>query len=336
MSWNNIIGHDWAVELLSGAIANGRIGHAYLLTGPDQIGKTTLALTFAQALNCEADAAQRPCGHCRTCELIASNRHPDVRLVEPEVSGRGKYTLKIEAIRDLNHSLNLAAYEARQKVAILTRFDAATIGAANAFLKTLEEPPSNVVLLLTAADGDTLLSTIVSRCRTIGLRPLPTDLVEESLATRWGVAADQAELLAHLADGRLGWAVEAAQNDAPLKERSQHIGWLYDALKGSRVDRFRLANKLGNKAEELPDILRTWLSWWRDAALLAQDNGRIATLTNIDERDTLSQLAAAWDAKASFTSLQQTDRAIWQLTNNGNTRLVLENLLLIYPLPPTQ
>ena len=122
-SWNSIIGHDWAVELLAKAIEHDRVGHAYLITGPEHVGKTTLARTFAQALNCEASGKsqvasgksstsdqqpatnnQVPCGICRACKLIAEDRHPDVRLVEPEVSGRGKPTLKIEAIRELQQA----------------------------------------------------------------------------------------------------------------------------------------------------------------------------------------------------------------------------------------
>lgn len=331
MSWNTIVGHDWAVALLRGAITNGRIGHAYLITGPEQIGKTTLARTFAQALNCEAEPEKRPCGTCRSCELIAADRHPDIRLVEPDMSGRGKYTLKIESIRELQRNLNLGAYEARYKVAILTRFDAATTGAANAFLKTLEEPPGNVVLLLTAADADTLLPTIVSRCRTIGLRPLPADVIEQTLATRLGVKADRAELLAHLADGRLGWAITAHEDESMLAERQNQLDALYTAVKGSRVERFKLADKLSRKAEDLPDMLRTWLSWWRDLTLLAQANGHSLTITNIDEQENLGKLAKNWDRRDIFASLKQTDLALWQLANNGNTRLVIENLLLTYP-----
>ncbi|MCA9973242.1 MAG: DNA polymerase III subunit, partial [Anaerolineales bacterium] len=229
--WDAIVGHEWAVQLLRGAIVHDRVGHAYLITGPEQVGKTTLARTFAQALNCaEADAAARPCGVCRHCRLIAADRHPDVRLLAPEVSGRGKLTLKIDQVRELQQGLSLAAYEARTKVAILRRFDAATLGAANAFLKTLEEPPANVVLLLTAIEADGLLATIVSRCRTIGLRPLPTDLVLQSLMTRWRVPEARAELLAHLADGRLGWAVAASQDEAPLAERAEFLAQLAEAL----------------------------------------------------------------------------------------------------------
>ncbi|MCA9945206.1 MAG: hypothetical protein KC449_17095, partial [Anaerolineales bacterium] len=125
-TWEAIVGHAWAVDMLASGLANGRLGHAYLITGPEQVGKTTLARTFAQALNCEAPEAERPCGQCRPCKLIATDRHPDVKFVSPEVSGRGKLTLKIEAIRQLQQDLTLSAYEARYKVAILERFDAAT------------------------------------------------------------------------------------------------------------------------------------------------------------------------------------------------------------------
>ncbi|MCP5073636.1 MAG: DNA polymerase III subunit delta', partial [Rhodobacteraceae bacterium] len=166
---------------------------------------------------------------CRTCRLIELGRHPDIRMVEPEVSGRGKLTLKIDAIRQLQQDLNLSAYEAKVKVAILTRFDAATAGAANAFLKTLEEPPSKVMLILTATEADDMLPTISSRCRTLHLRPLSTDLIEQSLAVRWQVKADEAHLLAHLAAGRLGWAVQAVGDVAVLKNRATHLATLYDA-----------------------------------------------------------------------------------------------------------
>lgn len=337
--WSEIVGHQWAVQLLSGSIEHNRVGHAYLITGPEQIGKTTLCRTFAQTLNCrERSHGEGPCGRCRSCTLIGSDRHPDVRLIEPEVSARGKKTLKIEPIRRLRHDLNLSTYEAAYKVAILTDFDAATIGAANAFLKMLEEPPSRVILLLTARDADTLLPTITSRCRTIGLRPLPTHLIESALQDRWGIAADDAHLLAHLCDGRLGWAVQASQNPDLLDRRSSHLELLYEALAGNRVVRFGLAEQLAGKPESVPRALRSWLSWWRDAALLSQletaDPADAKPVTNIDQQAYLERMARSWNQKRIFSSLKWTNQALWQLERNANTRLVLENLLLEYPLAP--
>lgn len=326
-AWNEIIGHEWAVELLRGGIEHGRSGHAYLFTGPEQVGKTLLARVFAQALNCPE--ANRPCGQCRTCTLIAHNRHPDVRLVLPEVSGRGKWTLKIEAIRALQSDLNLATYEAPTKVAILKRFDAANLNAANAFLKTLEEPPANVVLILTVNEADVLLSTIRSRCRAVNLRPLPTELIEQSLRTRWHVPPNEAKVLARLANGRLGWAVTAYQNPSLLQERQTALQKLYEALNGRRVGRFFLADKLADKPEELPDILRLWLSWWRDVLLLTK--GAQEQIVNIDEEAFLRQKAGQWTAVQALTALKQTNLALWQLERNANTKLVIETLFLSYP-----
>lgn len=330
LGWQTIIGHEWAVQLLASAIDHGRVGHAYLITGPEHIGKTTLARTFAQALNCTAEPGARPCGACRSCQLIARDHHPDVRLIEPEVSARGKPTIKIAEIRQLQQDLTLSAYEARTKVAILTRFDTANLNAANAFLKTLEEPPNNVVLLLTADDGDTLLETIRSRCRTLALRPLPAALIEESLMTRWRVVPDEAELLAHLADGRLGWAVQASEDAALRNERVAQLEALQNALENRRVGRFELADRLARKPETLPELLRTWLSWWRDAVLLAFDDQ--AAITNVDHAERLRALARDVLEDSLLLSLKQTDAALWQLEHNANTRLVLEVLLLTYPM----
>lgn len=330
--WNDIIGHDWAVDFLRSAIQYDRIGQSYLITGPSQVGKSTLARVFAQALNCTAvDLKDRPCGKCRSCNLIFAGRHPDVQIVTGDVSGRGITTLKIDQIRELNHQLNLTAAEARYKVAILKKFESANPSAANAFLKTLEEPPSNVVLILTAADSDTLLPTITSRCRVIDLRPVKHSLVEGELKERWGVEPEQARLLARLSDGRLGWAVETAQNMVVLDVRDEQLSRLYIALAGSRVDRFILADELSGKPEILPELLRTWLSWWRDCTLLGVGNRENGTLTNYDQKSQMLELLKLRPVAEVVTSLRQTELAIWQLEHNANSRLVMENLLLKYP-----
>ena len=336
--WDSIVGHEWAVDLLRGAIIHDRIGHAYLITGPRQIGKGTLARTFAMALNCQSEAIEdRPCGQCRPCMLIGNGRHPDIRLLLPEVSGRGKLSIKIEQIRGLTQELSLTATEARYKVAIIKQFDAANASAANAFLKTLEEPPNNVVLLLTASEADTLLPTITSRCRTIALRPLSTGKIEEVLKSKHDVDPTQARLLAHLSNGRLGWAIQAIQDQSLLENREAQLAHLQEILAASRVGRFKLADKLARDPENLPALLQTWLSWWRDAALMnfsgTNDNGS-SQLTNIDQLSWLQQIIQSVSPTKTTTSLKRTEKSLWALERNANARLVLENLFLNYPLVP--
>ncbi|MFL7840011.1 MAG: DNA polymerase III subunit delta' [Candidatus Promineifilaceae bacterium] len=334
--WDRIVGHDWAVQLLSTAVKNGRIGHAYLITGPEQIGKTTLARTFAQALNCEQPLADRPCSVCRSCRLIAQDHHPDVHLLLPEISERGKPSIKVDQIRDLQRQLQLSTIEGRYRVAILKQFDSANPSAANAFLKTLEEPPPSVVLLLTAADADSLLPTIASRCRTVNLRPMDKESIEQNLMADWGVHPKEALLLASLADGRPGWAIEASKEADILKTRQKDLSQLHEALEGKRVRRFALADKLSRKPEHLPLLLRTWLSWWRDLALVAYGQGPATPsvpISNIDQQPLLEELAGKWSLESIVANLAQTGRAIQYLAQNANTRLVMENLLLAYPLP---
>jgi DNA polymerase III subunit delta' len=335
-AWNEVVGHEWAVDLLRESIAHGRVGHAYLFTGPRHVGKTTLAVHFAQALNCDAEKGARPCGQCRNCRLIGAGRHPDVRLLVPEESSRGNLALKIEQIRDLQQGLSLASYEARWKVALLTEFESATTGAANAFLKTLEEPPAGVALFLTARDADAVLPTIASRCRIVALRPLPAGQIASALESRWQLPVAQARLLAHLADGRLGWAIQAMADQNLLLERGEQLDQLQEALSGSRVERFDLAEKLARKPEMLPALLSTWLSWWRDLALLAWRRGDAlapdtAAITNVDAEGDLVALSRRWERSAILRALKQTQRALWQLEHNANTRLALEYLLLVYP-----
>lgn len=331
LAWQTVSGHDWAVHVLRSAIVHERVGHAYLFSGPEQVGKTTLARLFAQALNCaDPQPTARPCGQCRACRLIAQDRHPDVIRLDPEVSGRGKPNIKIEAIRQLQQALQLSPYEGRYKIAILRRFDAANPNAANAFLKTLEEPPERVVLLLTALEAEALLETIRSRCRVLTLRPLPGPAIEQLLRQQWQADATQAHLLAHLAQGRPGRAISALRSPDWLATRQTQLGLLQQALHGRRVARFQLAAQLAAQPESLPDLLVTWVSWWRDALLLANSAPESA-LTHIDLAAELQALVRRWPPATPRRCLQQTQTALWQLEHNANTLLVLENLFLGYP-----
>ncbi len=138
MDWG-ILGHDWAVELLQGHITQGLTRQAYLITGPRGVGRRTLALRFAQALNCTQPIALGiPCRKCRACTQIERMLHPDLAVVQAEQVGG---SLKVDQIRELQRSLSLAPYEARYRIAVLLRFEEANPNAANALLKTLEEPP---------------------------------------------------------------------------------------------------------------------------------------------------------------------------------------------------
>lgn len=336
ISWPQVVGHEWAIDMLAGGLVNDRLAHAYLLTGPAYIGKTTLARAFAQTLNCEA-GGPTPCLACRPCQLIARDRHPDVRLVEPALSSSGrKETLRIDQVRNLQKELALAPYEGRYQVAILTRFHKASPGAANALLKTLEEPPDRVVIILTADLADSLLLTIVSRCQSLSLRPLPLDKVESALLLRWQATESQARQLAHFSGGRLGLAVRLLSDPQALELRKEQLDALESLLQEDRSGRFLHADKMTRKKKgaTVVDILELWLGWWRDVMLAAGRENTPLSITNIDRMDQIEAAAERFGLETASTTVRAIQQTLRQLDCNANARLAVEVLMLNFPTPP--
>ena len=323
----HIVGHDWAVKSLQRAVVADTVSHAYLFTGPPGVGKTTLALKLAAALVCEhEEVTARPCGACRACHLVGSRNHPDMHLTASEHVGAN---LKIDQVRDLAHRLTLTPVEGRRQVAILRRFHEATPSAANALLKTLEEPPSYVVLIVLAREADLLLPTIVSRCQHVPLRPLPARRVERALVERWDAPAEQARLLAHLSSGRLGWAVRKLEDDDALARRAARLDDLDRLIRASVVKRFAYAEKLARDPVATQETLDLWIGWWRDVLLLA--SGSEAPLTNVDRQNDLRDHARRFDVSTAVTVIKALRGSLQKLQRNANKRLTLEVLMLDLP-----
>lgn len=324
-TWS-IIGHNWAVDMLRRAVNAGRLSHALLITGSPNVGKGTLARCLAQELLCTAD--QSPCGACRACRLVANGHHPDLRWIEPQ----GGY-LKISQVRELTHQLALSPFEGPCQIAVLDRFELATTGAANALLKTLEEPPPRVILVLLAQQAEVLLPTVVSRCQVIALRPIPRSLIEQALIEQWNVAAEEAEFLSHVCGGRLGWAISTLTSPALLEHRTQRLADLVRLLHSTRVTRFAYADSLARQApESILESLELWTVWWRDVLLLT--NHSSVPLTNVDRQTELGQVAELCSISTVQAALNALQNTVHQLSQNANSRLALEILLLNLPVLP--
>ena len=327
MPWQTI-GHDWARAMLERA-AQARPSHAYLFSGPAQVGKRTLAIDFARALNCTTSGAgfpAKPCGQCRSCRLIAAGQHPDVRLVEPAPD---KTDITTEQIGELLGELALKPYEGRYRFALIDPFEDTNAFSANKLLKTLEEPEAHVVFLLIALSLDAVLPTIRSRCQQITLRPLPVGLVESALRAR-DVEPERARLLARLSGGRIGWALSAAADEELLSRRSALLEELLAVPMLGIAERIDRAGRLAAK-ETVQPALDLWLSWWRDLLLVKGDCAD--ALLNVDFVDRLQRDAAVLDLGAIERYIVAIQAARTQLDQNVNARLALEVLLLDTPAP---
>ncbi len=321
-----LLGHEWAVEMLKQHLTRDRLRHAYLFAGPPGLGRRSLALRFVQALNCPWPSAPgEPCLACRTCKQIEAMQFPDLAVVQAEKEGG---VLRVEQIREVQHSLSLAPYQGRYRVALFLRFQEANANAANALLKTLEEAPPQVILLLTADSVDLLLPTIVSRCEVLRLRPLPTETVQAYLQER-GSDETQARLIAHLSGGRPGYALRLLSDPAMLAFRQIRLNDLHKLLAANRRDRFAYADSLAKDKEAFRDVLLTWLTYWRDVMLCAAKAD--TPPVNIDRTEEIETLAKQLSLAQARRLVSDVERAVDRLEKNVNARLLAEVLLLDWP-----
>jgi DNA polymerase-3 subunit delta' len=329
MDWN-LLGHDWAIDLLQAHISQNEVRHAYLFCGAPGIGRRTLALRFVQALNCPSPPQPGvACRSCLTCQQIEKMQYSDLLVVQAEQEGA---TLKVDQIRELQHSLALAPYQGGYKVALLLRFEEAHPSAMNALLKTLEEPAPQVVILLTADSPENLLPTIVSRCEVMRLRPLSLEQVSQGLQDRSGLPAEQARLLAHISGGRPGLAFRFIQQPERLEQRAVWLNDLERLLPAHLVARFNEAESLAKDKENLRPMLLVWLSFWRDVTLKSAGAG--APITNLDRLEAISALGERLDLHTAGQMAGSLERAVELLERNINSRLVMENLMLDMPCLP--
>jgi DNA polymerase III subunit delta' len=338
-----LYGHVAAVQFLqklvqprppSAAQPGTGLRHAYLLFGPQQVGKRTLAQIFAQAILC-TDTHQRPCGRCRACHLLARANHPDVRIIQPvdktgAVDRRGG-ALRVEQAAEIIHDVALRPMEGRYKVFLIQDMQTANDSFANKLLKTLEEPPAHAIFCLTALDRNDLLPTIVSRCQTLELRPLATETIVAALQERWQVASTEAALLGRLARGRLGWAVEQTQQRVQAEQRMAQLQTLWRLSAADPVERLLFAEKSATTftSRHLFEMIDLWTTWWRDVLLV--QSGCADHCCNIDQSTVLQQQADRLSQLTVCDYLRTLQRIERYLQHTINTRLALEVLLLQLP-----
>ncbi len=328
----NIVGHELAINTLRRALQAQRVRHAYLFTGPEHIGKALLAQRFAQTLLCTGggdanNAPQNPCNACLSCRKVMHGNHPDVHYISRP---RDKQFILIEQVRALQADAARKTLEGRRNIFIIQGMHEMNVQAANCLLKTLEEPEPDVVLLLTTPDPGLLLPTILSRVQQVPMQLLTMKQIKSALEDRWHVEADEANLIAALAAGRMGWAVQAVEDEDMLAERQAQLETLAKLSTAGKVQRFDVAQRLSADSDKLHDILELWLLWWRDMVLAA--NNCLDLIVNVDMQGIIQNQAA----KVGTAKSQRMVRAILgtmeALDQNVNARVALEVLMLDLPM----
>ncbi|MEA3470707.1 MAG: DNA polymerase III subunit delta', partial [Thermodesulfobacteriota bacterium] len=202
MSFSDIYGQERQKAVLKSAMERGRVSHAYLFHGMKGVGKKTTAEIFAKALNCEEEGFDS-CDSCSSCVKMDHGNHPDFVLIEPE-----GFFIKIEAVRGLQGQIKFRPFEGKKRVFVIADAERMNSPAANALLKTLEEPTSSNILILISSRPHELPRTVVSRCQRLRFNPLSRDVISTFLRDSYSVDEEAARLIASSSGGSIGRALE--------------------------------------------------------------------------------------------------------------------------------
>ena len=323
--FREILGQEWVVSHLKNARLAGRLAHAYLFLGPEGVGKASVARALAAARNCtEIREDGDACGTCPSCRRMQAGTHPDFLVISPEES---KTQIKIEVIRELRRLTEYPPLGGGWRVVLIKPAEALTAisdAAANALLKTLEEPPPQHLLVLTARSEGDLLPTIVSRCHKLAFAPLPPALIIQELESRRGLPRSQAALVAALSGGSLARAL--ALNPAELvRQRDQVLDDLARLNRGSPGTVLEWAQRITKNRVDLDNFLLLAQLWYRDL-LLAHFQAPAGLLAHQDLLPALAKEQAGGTPTTWFAHCAALGAAQRQLKANLNPELTLDIL----------
>ncbi len=335
MPWP-VVGNERAVDLLRRSLASGRTAQAYLIVGPPGVGKATVGMLLAKAVNCEGE--DPPCGRCAQCIRVDRGVHPDVMVIRrgmtfDEDEEGASTRVGIGAVRQLIRDASLLPMAGRHRVFIILDAETMTVEAANALLKTLEEPPPHVLIILIAADDSALPETVRSRCLRLELRPVGTARVADLLRER-GLEPELARLVAALGRGRVGRSLALAHDVEWLRWRQELLDRQAGLLaSGDAAGALRWAQELaeafGRDRDLVFEALDLLAEWWRDVLLVQV--GAPELITNRDREAEIGRAARDLSRDRVADAIRQIRRARRLLEQNVHARLTLDNLMLGLP-----
>ncbi len=338
MVWKTV-GQSASIERISRAVNLKRLSHAYLICGMDGVGKLTFALDIAKVANClDVDESLAPCGSCNQCHRIDSYIHTDVRVYDvrkdSKDGGRSSTMVTIEQLReDFLKQVHRKPYEGRTRVFIITSVESMRSEQSNILLKTLEEPPDNVMIILLAQDPTNLLTTIVSRCQLLVLEPVSESDILHYLSSCDLDIKVPLEEIARLSKGRPEWAYRAATNSGMLENVETDLNLFIECLTGGLDQRFNFSRNLSSQfmrdRESVYEFFDTALTWTRDVLLFT--NERFTDIINISMKDQIGQFSEMLDSEDVLKILKLIRLTVDNLRKNVTSSLVLDNLMLKLP-----
>lgn len=320
MDFNDIIGHEKIIEMLKTTLKNKTISHSYLFEGEEGLGKRTVATVFAKTLLCK-EGKLEPCNICSSCIKFDTGNHPDFFLIEPE-----KDLIKKEEIETLIKNITRAPFESERKIFIIDESDKMNPQGKNALLKTLEEPPSYVNIILISANINHLLPTILSRVQRIKFYPIESSKITKYLVEKYHKSEEEAKFIADFTKGSVGESIKLSASQDFFEKRKIIINIIDSLIKGDKTKVFSSIGFFNENKDHIEEILDIFLYWFRDL-IIYKEIGESELIINRDKFQYLSEQSFMKYNKIHdiINKIQETKADI---RRNVNYQLSIETMLL--------
>lgn len=316
-----IIGHQKIVQFLQKSIEAGKIAHAYLFYGPENLGKKSVAKYFSQTLVCEENA-KKPCGKCQNCQNFLKDIHPDVVWLRKE---EDKKDISIDQIRALKGKIGLTGFTNGYKIVIIVNTEEMNKEAANSFLKILEEPPLKSIIILLANRLSNIPKTILSRCQLLKFSLVAKKEIVDYLKKEYKLSAKESDEIAALALGHPGQAIKFLENRKFLEEYLARQKKLIKIIESGLSERLKISAEIA-KEDEINKIITAWKNLIRDMVLLKTNNEDL--IVNLSFKDKLKKLAEKFSFSQLYKTEKELDNLNFYLRQNINLRLALDNFII--------
>lgn len=323
-NFKDIYGQEQIVDHLENAIASGKISHAYIINGERSSGKEFIANVFAMALQCESTGQEKPCNECHSCKQALSGNHPDIIRVTHEKPA----TIGVEDIRTgVNDDIIIKPYSSDWKIYIISEAEKMTVQAQNALLKTLEEPPAYAVIILLTSNIDSMLSTILSRCVVLNMKPVKDEIIKKYLMEEIHVPDYKADVCTAFARGNLGKAKALAVSEEFDNIKTEAVSLLKYIHDMEITDIMSAIKKINDYKIDINDYLDILSVWYRDVLLFKATNDANQLIFK-DELQYIKKIANQSAYEGIEIILDALEKAKSRLRANVNFDLTMELLLL--------
>lgn len=321
--FGDIKGQELVTEHFKNAIKLNKISHAYILNGEQGMGKKTMANAFALTLMCE-EGGEEPCMNCHACRQAMSFNHPDIRYVTHDKPG----VISVEEVRQqINSDVQIKPYSSKYKIYIIDEAEKMNTAAQNAILKTIEEPPAYVVILLLTSNKDMLLSTILSRCVTMEFKPVRRDILINYLVEKEKLPDYRAREVADFAGGNIGKAINMAGSDDFMQMKDDVVRLMKNVRKMTAADISDAVQEIGTYKDRLSEYLDMVLMWYRDV-LMYKASGDESRIVYKDNIDIIREQAKIASYSGIEKVLREIDSLKGKLKINVNFDILIELLVL--------